>query len=103
MKTTIMSIPQCAATDTLKKLGEKQIACEYMGIDSSGRIVMQIAFEENLQDLINELTRSMEESEKAMIQLFKVVDIALQNAILEQLSRKSFRSFRKQINKDQIK
>lgn len=74
MNTTIISIPPCSASTVLKTLHSNNINCQYMGIDQSGRILMEITFANENSSLIQELTTYMEESEKTLQEITKSVN-----------------------------
>lgn len=95
MKTSIMSIPQCAASHTLKSLSDNNINCLYMGVDVSGRILMQISFEQGQEKLIEELTVSMQECEKAINLLLQIVNTALEKAYQKHVTPVILRKRRK--------
>lgn len=74
MNTTIISIPPCSASTVLQTLRNNNINCQYMGIDQSGRILMEITFANENISLIQELTIYMEETEKTLLTITKSVN-----------------------------
>lgn len=72
-KKTIISIPTCAASFVLKSLQENSIACEYLGIDQVGKILMQATHEEKQEKLLGELNIHIEESEKALNEINEAI------------------------------
>lgn len=95
MKTSIMSIPQCAASHTLKSLSDNNINCLYMGVDQSGRILMQITFEQSKNEFIEELTSGMQEYERAINLIIQTVNTALEEAYQKYAAPVIFRKRRK--------
>ncbi|HXB41689.1 MAG TPA: hypothetical protein VNZ49_14205 [Bacteroidia bacterium] len=76
--TSIISIPPCAASGILKSLNENKISCDYMGLDQSGRILMQIRYEANHDELIKELNTYMEQFEELLHEVTKAVKETIQ-------------------------
>lgn len=83
MKTTIINIPQCVASYTLKTLEENKITCQYIGIDLSGRILMEATYQSGQEKLIQKINEEMQESEKAIMLLFTIGTEILTEAVLE--------------------
>lgn len=76
--TTIISIPPCAASGILKSLHTNKISCDYMGLDQSGRILMQITYEKDHDTFIKEINSYMEKSEELLQAMNQVVNEVIQ-------------------------
>ncbi|MBI3521452.1 MAG: hypothetical protein HY062_19090 [Bacteroidetes bacterium] len=81
--TTMISIPACSASQTLKSLHINNISCKYMGIDQSGRILMQINFDQQQKELIRELTNYMEKSEELVAEFAKAFNQSIEKLCAE--------------------
>lgn len=57
---TLISIPGCAASGVLKSLKTNNVDCNYMGLDQSGRIVMEVTYNSEQAVLIKELNEYMQ-------------------------------------------
>ena len=95
-RTSIIGIPQCVASHSLKCLNEKNITCQYEGVDQAGRILMRLNYLSDQDGYLQELINEMEEDEKQFTTLLQVGvlifvnEIAKTKAALElaQLKRK---------------
>lgn len=76
--TTIISIPPCAASGVLKSLHTNKISCDYVGLDQSGRILMQIIYEKDHDTFIKEINDYMEKSEELLLVMNQVVNEVIQ-------------------------
>lgn len=83
MKTTIISIPQCVASHTLKSLDKNKITCQYIGIDLSGRILMEATYQSGQEKLMQEISEDMQEGEKAITLLLTIGTEIITEAILK--------------------
>jgi hypothetical protein len=83
--TTIISIPPCAASGVLKSLHDNKVPCNYMGLDQSGRILMEINYEKQHDALIKELNTYMETSEELLQAITKCITefVEKQNAEID--------------------
>jgi hypothetical protein len=77
--TAIISIPQCVASHTLKRLDEKSIQCNYHGVDLSGRILMKIEYQSAQEIYLQQLIVEMKESEKSFNLLLEIGGLILMN------------------------
>jgi hypothetical protein len=82
-RTTIISIPQCVASHTLKNLEEKNIICHYEGIDQSGRILMKINYLSDQDSFLQKVVIDMEEGEKSMNLLLEITGLMFMNEIVK--------------------
>ena len=73
MKTTIISIPSCSASQVLRALHENNITCKYLGLEQSERILMELKSKKNIEPLIRELILKMEENEKFVNEVVQVI------------------------------
>lgn len=80
-KTTIISIPQCVASHTLKSLTDNNITCQYEGVDQSGRIVMKINYLSDQHGFLRKLNKDMEEGEESINFLLEISGLILINEI----------------------
>jgi hypothetical protein len=78
---TIIGIPPCAATNTLKSLHHSNLKCEYMGLDQSGRILMQVNYVESQAVYIKELIAYVEKNEQVFLELSGVINETLNKYI----------------------
>jgi uncharacterized membrane-anchored protein YjiN (DUF445 family) len=74
MKTTIISIPSCSASETLKSLHQNNIPCKYVGLDQAGRILMELKIEKNHEKLIAQLIMDIEKTEQFLSELQQVIN-----------------------------
>lgn len=72
--TTIISIPACASSTVLKSLHTNNVNCKYVGIDQSGRILMELTYEKKQFDLIKEIVSYMEKAEEMVNEFTKIVN-----------------------------
>jgi len=95
-RTSIIGIPQCVASHTLKCLNEKNISCQYEGVDQAGRLLMKLNYFSDQDGYLKELIADMEEDEKSFTSLLQIGALMLLNEInkakasmeLAQLKRK---------------
>jgi hypothetical protein len=95
-RTSIIGIPQCVASHTLKSLNDNNISCQYEGVDQAGRLLMKLNYVSNQDGYLQELISEMEEDEKAFTSLLQIGALMLLNEIgkakasieLEQLKKK---------------
>jgi hypothetical protein len=83
MKTTIISIPQCVSSYTFKIFDENKITCKYMGIDLSGRVLMEATYQSGQEKLIQKINDDIKESEKVIDLLFAIGSEIISEAILK--------------------
>jgi len=76
--TAIISIPPCAASGALKSLHENKISCDYMGLDQSGRILMQINYGKDQDSFIKELNTFIEASEEILLAITQSINEVIQ-------------------------
>lgn len=62
--TTIISIPPSSASGVLKTLHRDKVPTDYMGLDQSGRILMQITLYEKHGNLLKEINEHIEQCEE---------------------------------------
>lgn len=77
MKTWI-TLPACVAGAVLKSLQQNLIICQYMGLDQSGRLIMDIQFKSGQSGLIKELTEYIDACEKIMAECSIALNKALE-------------------------
>ncbi len=87
MKTTIISIPPCAASTALKSLHENNVNCKYVGIDQAGRILMELDYQETQNELIRELIINMQKTEQVVNELTNTI-----NCIVKKTQDEAFKS-----------
>lgn len=80
-RTSIIGIPQCVASHTLKCLNENNISCQYEGVDQAGRLLMKLNYASNQDGYLQELISEMEEDEKAFTSLIQIGTLMLLNEI----------------------
>lgn len=80
-RTSIIGIPQCVASHTLKCLNENNISCQYEGVDQAGRLLMKLNYVSNQDGYLQELISEMEEDEKAFTSLLQIGTLMLLNEI----------------------
>lgn len=80
---TILSIPQCVATHTLTLLGNSQIPCKYIGIDQSGRMLMEAEYPSGQKELMETVIADMQESERSFDLLLAVTNEILTDAMIK--------------------
>ncbi len=71
-KTSIIGIPQCVASYTLKCLNENNISCQYEGVDQAGRLLMRLNYLSSQDGYLQELVNEMEEDEKNFTALLQI-------------------------------
>ena len=81
--TTVISIPGYIASGTLTELQEKNIVCNYKGIDQSGRLLMEIEFERDLKYFMERIIQDIQEAEKNMAAIQKEINEALEKLFKE--------------------
>lgn len=86
-KTAIISIPDGIVSSTVKKLRENVIACNYMGIDQSGRIIMQVRYEPDKEQFIQSIHKHILETEKTISEIMQGFNQALEQLIKETKSK----------------
>jgi len=82
-RTTIISIPQCVASHTLKNLGDNNITCHYEGIDPSGRILMKICYLSDQDSFLHKQITDMEEGEQSVNLLLEISGLMFMNEIVK--------------------
>lgn len=82
-RTTTISIPQCVAADTLQKMEENKITCQYEGVDQSGRIVMKVNYLSDQDGYLKKLIRDMEEGERSVTLLLEISGLLFMNEIVK--------------------
>lgn len=80
-KTSIIGIPQCVASHTLKCLNENNITCQYEGVDQTGRILMKLNYLSDQDGFLQELITDMEEDEKSFSMLLQIGGLMLLDII----------------------
>ncbi len=90
-KTTILAIPQCVASYTLKSLQENSINCEYVGLEEAGRILFQLEYGADQGKIIKELTNEMNECEKSINLLLSIGGEIMKEVYLKHCSEKELR------------
>ena len=71
-RTSIIGIPQCVASHTLKCLSENNISCQYEGVDQSGRLLMRLNYLSDQDGYLKELINEMEEDDKNSTALLQI-------------------------------
>ena len=74
MKTTIISIPPCAASSVLKSLHANNVNCKYLGLDQAGRILMELSSEQLKSEFIKEIIQYMDGVETIVNEFTKVIN-----------------------------
>lgn len=74
---TLISIPGNTATSVLKSLHLNRIACNYVGLDQAGRLIMEINYEPAQEELIKDLNEYMKHSEELLLAITASVNEAL--------------------------
>lgn len=82
-RTATISIPQCVAADTLKKMEDNKITCQYEGVDQSGRIVMKINYSSDQDGYLKKLIREMDEGDKSITLLLEICGLMFMNEIIK--------------------
>lgn len=80
---TLMSISGFTAPEVLKSLHANDISCSYMGLDQTGRLIMEINLQEGQDQLIEQLNEGMIEREKAAAEITKAFEEAVKKQYLE--------------------
>lgn len=80
-KTSIIGIPQCVASHTLKCLNENNISCQYEGVDQAGRLLMRLNYLSVQDKYLQELIADMEEDEKSCTALLQIGTLMILNEI----------------------
>ncbi len=76
--TTIISIPPSAASGVLKALHGNKVPTDYMGLDQSGRILMEVTLYETHGDLLKEINEHIEQCEEISEAITKSVNELVQ-------------------------
>lgn len=71
-KTRIIAIPQCVVIYMLTCLQDNNIKVQYMGIEESGRILMETEYTTQQEKIIKELIADMNECEKSVSLLLSI-------------------------------
>ncbi|MCC7158555.1 MAG: hypothetical protein IT281_03350 [Ignavibacteria bacterium] len=82
-RTATISIPQCVAVDTLKKMEENKITCQYEGVDQSGRLLMKINYLSDQDGYLKKLIKEMNEGEQSMNLLLEICGAMFMNEIVK--------------------
>lgn len=82
-KTSIIGIPQCVASHTLKSLNENNITCQYEGVDQTGRILMKLNYLSDQDSYLHDLITDMEEDEKSFSMLLQIGGLMLLDIITQ--------------------
>ena len=75
---TILSIPGNSATSVLKSLHNNSISSNYMGLDQSGRLIMEINYEPEQTNLIKEINEYMDACESLLAEVTNAVNKAIE-------------------------
>lgn len=78
---TIISIPQCVTTHTLTLLGKYEIPCKYLGLDQSGRMLMEAEHQSGQKALMQTIIADMQEGERSVDLLLAIGNEILTEAI----------------------
>jgi len=100
-KTSIIGIPQCVASHTLKSLNEKNITCQYEGVDQTGRILMKLNYLSDQDGYLQELITDMEEDEKSFSMLLHIGGLMLLDIITQQGSPVNLNQIKKKYGNKQ--
>jgi hypothetical protein len=73
----IISIPGGSAAEILKSLCNNNIDTNYMGIDQSGKLLMEISYQPEQDALINNMLDYMKRCEEFVAELSQVFEKAL--------------------------
>lgn len=82
--TSIIGIPQCVASHTLKCLNENNISCQYEGVDQAGRLLMKLNYLSDQDGYLKELIAEMEEDEKSFTSLLQIGTLMVLNEIAKE-------------------
>jgi len=82
-RTANISIPQYVAAHTLRQLEENRITCQYYGVDQFGRILMQVTYNPDQNNILKSITTEMEKDDQAINLLFDLCGLALANEIVK--------------------
>lgn len=74
----LLSIPGSSATRVLKSLHRNAIPCTYVGLDQSGRIIMEITYKSNQTHVITEINDFIETCESLLVELTNEVNKAIE-------------------------
>ncbi len=80
-RTSIIGIPQCVASHTLKCLNQNNISCQYEGLDQAGRLLMRLNYLSDQDGYLQELITEMEEDEKSFTSLLQIGSLIFLNEI----------------------
>ncbi|MBA3705505.1 MAG: hypothetical protein H0W84_06270 [Bacteroidetes bacterium] len=80
-RTSIIGIPQCVASHTLKCLNENNISCQYEGVDQAGRLLMKLNYLSDQDKYLQKVIADMEEDEKSFTLLLQVGTLMFLNEI----------------------
>lgn len=80
-KTSIIGIPQCVVSHTLKCLNENNISCQYEGVNQAGRLLMKLNYLSDQDGYLQELIDEMEEDEKSFAFLLQMGVLIFTNEI----------------------
>lgn len=76
--TTIISIPASASSGVLKALHGNKVPTDYMGLDQSGRILMEVTLYETHGDLLKEINEHIEQCEEISEAITKSINELVQ-------------------------
>ncbi len=99
MKTSIISIPASTASGVVKSLHVNGIDCKYMGLDQSGRLLMEISYTDSQNQLIADLTDYMADIETMGNEIAKAIN-EFQEA-RRKFAVRDFEEFKKQFHDKQ--
>ena len=103
---TILSITSMAAYRVLKSLEERGIKCSYLGLDQSGRLLMEFNHKAEDKPLLDELQKYMQDCESFINEFDAVLNQiarryeAKHNSATKLKGLKSFRSLKPKIQEN---
>jgi len=76
----LLSIPSLIAASTLSKIEEREIKCEYHGVDESGHIIMKLSYLEWQEKFLKEIISEMKEGNAVINLLFTIAtEVLIEN------------------------
>lgn len=97
IKTSMISIPPYGA-DALKSLQINSIPTRYLGLDQSGRILMEIDYTSDQAELIRQITTQMQKSEELVAEFTHIF-----NQTIEKLTTEADKAWSEKIKAHRLK
>lgn len=92
--TTMLSIPAHAASQVLRSIHNNGIQNKYLGLDQSGRLLMEIVYENQQKQLIEDITKYMQQSEAFVAEFSQII-----NQTIEKMSAEADKTLKEKIEK----